>query len=145
MRCLNGNLLGGFEGALDLVHGVDAARFFRMKQVDGGRAGAAHLAIGKHGRVHGERLERIGAEPLGQLAHVLAAGVVEVLARGEDLHTLRAGAAGKLQQAGMQALVEEQVGGENAQHRASRGSARPKQAQGSACFHFRMVLKDLRS
>ena len=43
------DVLGGFEGALDLVHGVDAAGFFRMDDVDAGRAGAAHLAIGKSG------------------------------------------------------------------------------------------------
>ena len=39
-------VLGGFESAFDLVHGVDAARLFRVQQVDGGGAGAAHLAIG---------------------------------------------------------------------------------------------------
>jgi hypothetical protein len=52
------NVLGGFEGALDLVHGVDAAGFFRMQNVDGRGAGAAHLAIGEQGRMHGEGRER---------------------------------------------------------------------------------------
>ena len=64
-----------------------------------GRAGAAHFAIGKERGVHGKRLKRVGAEPLGQLGDVLAAGVVKVLARGKDLDCLRAGTVGKLQQA----------------------------------------------
>jgi len=36
-----GDGFGGFEGALDFVHGVDAAGFLRVQQVDGGSAGAA--------------------------------------------------------------------------------------------------------
>ena len=87
--------------------------------------------------------ERIRPEPLRQLAHRLAAGVVEMLARGENLNTLGAGAAGKLQQAGMQALVEEQVGGENAQHRASRGRRGPKQAQRRRLHSFSHVFEGL--
>lgn len=31
----DGNLLGGLEGALDLVHGVDAARLFGVDEVEG--------------------------------------------------------------------------------------------------------------
>jgi hypothetical protein len=46
---------------------------------------------------------------------MLAAGVVEVLARGKNLHRLRSPLAGKLQQSGVQALVQEQVRGQNAQ------------------------------
>ena len=60
--------------------------------------------------------ERVGAEPVGQLDHMLAAGVVEMLAGGKNLHSLRAGAGGKLEQAGMQPLIEKQMSGEDAQH-----------------------------
>lgn len=48
-----GDLLGGFEGALDFVHGVDAAGFLRVQHVDCGSAGAAHFAVGKERGVHG--------------------------------------------------------------------------------------------
>ena len=46
------DLVGGFEGALDLVHGVDAAGLLGMQDVDAGSAGAAHLAVGIQGCVH---------------------------------------------------------------------------------------------
>ena len=78
-----------------------------MQQVDSRRAGAAHLAVGVERCVHRPGLERIGAEPAGQLSDVLAAGVVEVLARGKNLHRLRARAGGKLQEPRMQSLVQE--------------------------------------
>ena len=48
-----GDLLGGFEGALDFVHGVDAAGFLRVQHVDRGSAGAAHFAVGEERGVHG--------------------------------------------------------------------------------------------
>jgi hypothetical protein len=41
-----GDVLGGFEGALDFVHRLDAAGLFRMQKVEGGRAGTAQLAAG---------------------------------------------------------------------------------------------------
>ena len=83
--------------------------FFRVQHIEAGRAGAAHLAVGIQRGVHGKGLKRVGAEPLGQLHHLLAAGVVEVLARGEDLHCLRARALRELKQARMQAVIQEQV------------------------------------
>src|ERR1035437_2288315 len=89
-----GDVLGGFEGALDLVHGGDAARLVRVRQIDGGSAGAAHLAIGIKRGVHRPGLEGIRAEPRSQLTDVFAAGVVEVLTRGKDFDRLRARAAG---------------------------------------------------
>ncbi len=125
-KVLEGNAFGGFERALDLVHGVDAARLFRVQHIDGGRAGTAHFAVGKERSVHGERGQSVGTEPFRQLSHVLAAGVVEVLARGKNLHRLRAGAVGELKQSGMKALVQEQVRGQNAQH----GQAAPR----AGCF-----------
>jgi hypothetical protein len=47
---------------------------------------------------------------------VFAAGVVEVLARGEDFHGLRARTAGNLKQAGVQTMVQKQMRGQDAQH-----------------------------
>ncbi len=86
------DVLGGFKRALDLVHGVDAAGLVGVQHIHSRRAGAAHLAVREERGMHGKGLERIGAEPLGQFDDMLAAGVVEVLARGKDLHRLRAGA-----------------------------------------------------
>ncbi len=101
-----GDVFGGFEGALDLVHGVDAAGFLRVHDVDGGSAGAAHLAVGIERRVHGKGFERIGGEPGGQFRDMFAAGVVEVLPRGEDLDAFGAGTRSHLQQAGVQPLLQ---------------------------------------
>ena len=112
------------EGALDLVHGVDAAGLLGVQHIHRGRAGAAHLAVGKERGVHGEGLERVGAEPLGQLGHVLAAGVVEVLARGKDLHRLRAGAVRELKQARVQTVIQKQMSRKNAQHGHNRSGNR---------------------
>ncbi len=110
------NMLRGFERALDLVHGVDAPGLLRVQHIDRERAGAAHLAVGIKRGVHRKRLERVGAEPLGQFGHLLAAGVVEVLARGKNLHRLRAGALRELKQARMQTVIQKQMSRQNAQH-----------------------------
>jgi hypothetical protein len=40
-----GDLLGGFEGAFDLIHGGDAASFFRVQNVNSRSSGAAHFPI----------------------------------------------------------------------------------------------------
>src|SRR5579875_3040521 len=104
-----GDLFGDFEGALDLVHGIDAPALFGMDDIDGGGAAAAHLLIGKHGAVHGEGVDRIGAEPFRQLADMGAAGVVEVLAGGEDLHALGAGASESVKKTRMEAMLEKNV------------------------------------
>ncbi len=61
-------------------------------------------------------LQRIGAEPFGQLANVLPAGVVEVLTSGKDLYRLGPRAPGNFQQPGMEPLIEEQVGRKHALH-----------------------------
>jgi hypothetical protein len=106
---MEGDVLGGFKGALDLVHGVDAAGFVRVQQVNCRCAGTAHLVIGKERRMHRPGFKRIGAEPSGKLCDVLAAGVVKVLASGKNLNRLRSGPAGKLQQPRVKALVQEQV------------------------------------
>ena len=108
---LKGDGLGGFQRALDLVHGVDAAEFVRMDDVDGGSTGAAHLAVGKERRVHRPGLKGIGTKPGGQLGDLLAAGVIEMLARGKDLDALCASTGRQFQQPRMQTLVEKQMRG----------------------------------
>ena len=111
-----GNALGSFEGAFDLVHGVDAARFLRVHDVDSGCAGAAHLPVGEERRVHGVRFEGIGCEPGCQFHDVLAAGVVKVLARSKELDAAGAGAHSRFKQAGMQPLLQKDMCGKNWQH-----------------------------
>ena len=64
----------------------------------------------------GEGRERTGAEPLAKFGDGLAAGVVEVLAGGKNLHGLRSGALRKLKQTGMQNMVQEQMSRQHAQH-----------------------------
>jgi hypothetical protein len=63
---------------------------------------------------HGAHI--VGAEPGGKLAHGGRIGVVEVVARGEDLDCLRAGGGEGVQQAGMQAVLEEDVSGDSGLH-----------------------------
>jgi len=65
---------------------------------------------------------------------MLAAGVVEVLTRGKDLHRLRAGSTGKLQQAGMQTLIQKKVSGENTQHKPK--TPEPKRESGPRVYSY---------
>lgn len=102
-------VLSGFESPLDFVHSVDAARLFRMEHVDRVGAGAAHFPVGIERRVHRPWLEGVGSEPHSEFVDVLAAGVVKVLAGGEDFDSFSAAAGGQLQQPGMQALLQKQV------------------------------------
>jgi len=88
---------------------MDSAGFFRVQHVHRRRAGPAHLAVRKEWRVHRPGFKRIGSEPGGQLGDVLAAGVVEVLPRGKNLHCLRARPGRKLQQSRMKALTQIEV------------------------------------
>jgi hypothetical protein len=84
------NVFGNFERAFDLVHGVDAAGAVGGGDVDGRRAGASPLVIGVQRRVHGIQRNAGGLEPVGNFADVLLAiGVVEMLAGGEDFDRLR--------------------------------------------------------
>ena len=119
----DGDLLGGFEGALDLVHGVDAAGFFGVDAVAGGwdvagpeRGGGA---VDKDGLVQGGGGAGV-AEPGGDIADDGAVGVVEVVAGGEELDggVAMGGEAAKhrVEQAGVQALLEEDVRGEAGLH-----------------------------
>ena len=100
------DVLRRFECPLDLVHGVDAPCLLRVQHIHPECAGTAHFAVGIKRRVHRKGLECVGAEPFGQLRHLLSAGVVKVLTRGKDLHRLRAGALRELEQARVQTMFQ---------------------------------------
>ena len=110
------NVFGRLQRALDLVHGIDAPRLLGVNHVDCRSPGPPHLVIGPQRRMQRKRLQRIGTEPVAKLAHMFAAGVVEVLPRGEDLHRLHAGSSCKFQESRMQPLIEKEVGREHSQH-----------------------------
>lgn len=119
----DGDLLGGLEGALDLVHGVDAAGFLRVDEVEGG--GDVAGPDGGGGAVEEDGLVKRGggagvAEPGGDVADDGAVGVVEVVACGEEFDGGAAvgseAAEHGVEQAGVQALLEEDVRGEAGLH-----------------------------
>ena len=83
-------LLCNLQGSLNLVHRGDAIALLDGCDVDRRRAAATPLLVVVHGRVHGVERNAGAAEPVGDLAHVLAVGVVEVAAGGEDLDCLSA-------------------------------------------------------
>ena len=84
------NIFGDFKRALDLIHGLDAFGAVGRGNVDGGRTGAAPFVVGVQGRVHGVERNSGGFKPVGDFADVLlAVGVIEVLASGEDFDGLR--------------------------------------------------------
>src|ERR1700746_1588591 len=96
------NLLGDFESPLDFIHGFDASCAIGGSHVDRRSAGAPELVVPKQGSVHGVQGNPAGAKPVGDLAHVmLAVGVVEMLAGGEDLDGLGPAAFETVQQAGV--------------------------------------------
>ena len=122
-----GHLLGGLERALDLVHGGDAVGLLGSNQVEIGRNVARPLGCVRAAEVApalGEKIDGlmqhgahvVGAEPGGELAHGGRIGVVEVVARGEDFDGARAGGCEGVQQTGVQAVLEEDVGGESRLH-----------------------------
>ncbi len=110
---LDGELLSGLEGAFDLVHGVDATGFFGVNEVEVRSDVAGPLSIGAVAGVDG-LVERGGdfveAEPGGDVADGGAVGVIEVVAGGEELDGLGSAAVKGVEQAGVQALLEEDVG-----------------------------------
>jgi uncharacterized membrane protein len=59
--------------------------------------------------MHREGFGRIVPKPLRKLADVHAAGVIEVLARGKQLYALGSRASKNIEQARMQAMIEEDV------------------------------------
>jgi len=114
-----GELLGGLEGALDLVLSGDAAGFFGVDEVEVGGDVAGPLGVGAVGDVDG-LVEGGGdvviAEPVGEVADGGAVGVVEVVAGGEDFDDGGAGGLEDVEQAGVQALREEDVCGDSGLH-----------------------------
>ncbi len=123
---VDGNLLGGFEGALDLVHGDDAMGFVRVDEIDvrGDVAGPLPASA----VAEKERLVECGgdagrAEPGGDVADGGAVAVVEVVAQGEELDRLGAGFVEGVEQAGVEALLEEDVSGEGGLHHLLRYSS----------------------
>ena len=111
----DGNHLGGLEGALDLVHGGDAVGLFGVDEVEVWCYVARPLGVGAVGDIDGlvEGGGGVGvAEPGGEVADDGAVGVVEVVAGGEELDGLGSAVAQGVEQAGVQALLEEDVSGE---------------------------------
>ena len=110
---LNGELFGGLESALDFVHGVDAAGFFGVDEVEVGGYVPGPLGVGAVAGVDG-LVERGGdfveAEPGGDVADGGAVSVVEVVAGGEELDGMGSAAVKGVEQARVQALLEEDVG-----------------------------------
>ena len=109
----DGDLLGGLEGALDLVHGCDAMGLFGVDEIDIRGNVAGPLPASPVSEVDG--LVECGgysggAEPGGDVADGGAVSVVEVMAGGEQLDGLGAGVVEGVKQARVQALLEEDVG-----------------------------------
>jgi hypothetical protein len=121
----DGDLLGGLEGTLDLVHSGDATGLFGIDEVEVGRDVAGPLGVGAVAEVEGlmERCSYAGrVEPGRDVADGSAVGVVEVVAGGEELDNLSAGSVESVEQAGVQALREEDVGRESGLHHLLRYS-----------------------
>ncbi len=110
-----GNLFGGLDGALDLVHGLNAAGLLDVDEVDGGGDVAGPVSVGVERLVEGGG-DAGGAEPVGYFAHDGAVGVVKVVAGGEDLDGAGAAAFEGIEQAGAEALLEEDVCGDAGNH-----------------------------
>lgn len=110
-----GDLFGGLDGALDLVHAEDAAGLFRVDKIEGGSDVAAPLGVGVERLMKGGEDSGV-AKPGGDVAECGAVGVVEVMARGEDLNDGGAGSMHGVEEAGVEALLEEDVGGDSGLH-----------------------------
>ena len=107
---------------MHLVHGGDAVGLLGCDEVEVGRDVARPLGVGAVGDVDGlmqDGANVVGAEPRGQLAHGEGVGVVEVVARGEDFDGARAGGGEGVEQAGVQAMLEEDVCGDSGLHGVS--------------------------
>src|SRR5271170_1355910 len=111
------NLLRYFERALDLIHRIDAPRLFWMNHIHRRHAAASHLKIGKHGRMHRKRLNRVRLEPVGDFADMRTAGVIKVLTRSKKLNTLRSGLGKNIKKTRMQTAAQKYVRRNDLQHR----------------------------
>ena len=92
---------------------------FRVDEIDVRSDVAGPLSASAVGEVDGLMKCRgyaSVAEPGGDIADGGAVAVVEVVTGGEDLYRLRAGFVEGVEQAGVQALLEEDVGGDGRLH-----------------------------
>jgi hypothetical protein len=122
----DGDLLGGLKGALDLVHGGDAAGLFGVDEVQVRGDVAGPLGVGAVADVQ-RLVERaadiVRAEPCGDVADGGAVGVVEVVAGGEDFDGVGAAAVEGVEQARVQALRKKDMGGDSGLHHLLRYSS----------------------
>ena len=98
----DGDLLGGLEGTLHLVHGGDAAGLFGINEIEVGGDVAGPLGVGAVRDVEGlvKCSSDAGvAEPGGDVADGGAVGVVEVVTGGEELNDLGSGLVESIKQA----------------------------------------------
>ena len=111
------NHLGDFEGALDLVHHLQALALHRLGDGDDGvRAGAAPDLVVVHGRVQRVQLQLGIAEPVAEFGDLRLVAIVQVLARAENLDRGNAGLLDSAEQRRRQPVIDEQVRGEYVIH-----------------------------
>ena len=110
-----GDVFGGFEGALDFVLGVDARGLGGADEVEGGSDVGAPNGVWIERHVEGGA-DVVGVEPVGELEDGGAVGVVEVMARGEDLDVFGAGGGEGVEHGRVEAAREEDVGGDSDLH-----------------------------
>ena len=115
---LEGDGLGDFQGALDLIHHGQARALHRFGDVDDGvRSGAAPDLIGIHGRVQRVELQIGIAEPVAEFGDLRLIAIIEVLATAEDFHCGDSGLLNSAEQGRRQPVIDEQMGGEYVIHR----------------------------
>ncbi len=114
-----GDGLGQLQRALDFFHGVDAPGLVCGDEVERRRGVAGEVLVGGEGG-----MERGGdatvAEPCGELAGLLAVGVIDVVARGEELDDGGAGSGERVKVRGGEALRVEEPGREAEDHCVNR-------------------------
>ncbi len=122
---LDRNLLGGFERALYLVHGGDASGLLRVDEVQrrGRVAAPGGFVVGREERHVQRGRDGIRPEPGCDFANGVAVGVIEVMARREELDGLRAGGAKCVEQRGRERLRQKDVRRDSGLHRAIEGIA----------------------
>lgn len=117
-----GDLLGRFDGALDLVHGIDAAGLFGVDEVERRGDVAAPLGVGVEGLVE-RGTDVIRAKPVGDVANHRAVGIIEVVAGSEDFDDLSAAFVHGIKQTVIQPLLEKDVGRDTGLHQFLRYSS----------------------
>ena len=113
-----GDLLSGFEGAFDFVHGEDAFGFVAGDEIERGLRvprPVGFLRLGEDGHVHCGS-NRVGAEPCGKFANGVAEGVVKVVPGGKDFDGFGAGVVQGIEVAGVEAIEEKDVRGDAKGH-----------------------------